>query len=247
METEVILPVSLGIFIIAVLYSSAGHAGASGYIAVMSLFSLSPSFIKPAALVLNILVSALAFWHFRKGGHFSWSLFWPFVLLSIPFAFVGGYLQLQDRIFEILVGVVLILSALRFVYGFEEHDEISTPSKPASIGSGAGIGLLAGMTGTGGGIFLTPLLLIMRWSVPKKAAAVTTLFIFANSISGLAGNITSTLSLPLFSLPFMVAAIAGGAIGSWLGSFRLPGRTIKHVLSVVLLIAGLKLIFVTNS
>lgn len=244
MGVEFLIPISVGIFIIAVLYSSIGHAGASGYIAVMSLFTLSPDFIKPAALTLNILVASLAFWQFRKGGHFSWALFWPFVLLSIPFAFLGGYINLPTRAFSVLVGVVLLASGLRFFFDVCSNGDVAAPPRSVAMGSGAGIGLLSGMTGTGGGIFLTPLALMMRWAEPKQVAAITTLVILANSSSALAGNITSTQALPLFVLPFMLAAVCGGVIGAHMGSFRLRNRTIKRVLAVVLLIAGTKLILV---
>lgn len=244
MGIEILIFVSLGIFIVAVLYSSVGHAGGSGYIAVMSFFAFSPDFIKPAALVLNILVASLAFWQFRKAGHFSWSLFWPFAFLSIPFAFIGGYINLPVRVFSLLVGIVLVASGLRFLVDVKARRKPSIPSRSAAIGSGAGIGLLAGLTGTGGGIFLTPLVLLMRWATVKQVAAITTLFIFMNSASALAGNIASTQSLPFFVLPFMAAAVGGGALGSHLGSFRLPDRTVKRLLSIVLLIAGTKLIVV---
>lgn len=242
MVLQTLLLVSAGIFVIAVLYSSIGHAGASGYIAVMSLFAMSPELIKPAALSLNILVASIGFWQFWRGGHFSWSLCWPFIVLSIPFAFLGGYVNLPTRAFQIVLGLLLLIAAVRFGFEVKLKTEPRAPSTSLAMGSGGGIGFLAGLTGTGGGIFLSPLILSMRWATAKKMAAITTVFILANSISGLAGNITLTYSLPTFALPFMLAAVVGGSIGSYLGSFLLPDTTIKRALAVVLLIAGTKLI-----
>jgi uncharacterized membrane protein YfcA len=243
MAIDYILLLCLAIAIVAFLYSSVGHAGASGYIAVMTLFGLAPTVIKPAALVLNILVATLTAWQFWRAGHFSWRLFWPFALLSVPFAFVGGYLNLPTHIFKILVGVVLLYSAARFLFESASDREPHEPSKPTALCVGAGLGLLSGLTGTGGGIFLTPLLIFMRWAKTKTASAVSALFILVNSVSGLLGNISSTRQLPLFALPLVAAAVSGGAVGSYLGSRQFSPRFIKKLLAIVLTIAGFKLIF----
>ena len=229
------------IFLIAFLYSSVGHAGASGYIAVMSLASLSPAVIKPTALVLNILVASIGSWQFFRAGHFSWKLFWPFAVLSIPCAFVGGYVDLPTHAFKLLVGAVLLLSALYFVWQPHNDSVRSEPSKPVAIGAGGVLGLFAGLTGTGGGIFLTPLLLIMRWARTRNAAAASALFILVNSIAGLLGNVSATSKLPGLVLPLALAAVIGGTAGSYLGSNRFPPALIKRLLEVVLVIAGLKL------
>ncbi|HEY2139577.1 MAG TPA: sulfite exporter TauE/SafE family protein, partial [Chthoniobacterales bacterium] len=170
---EHLLLLTLVIFLVAFLYSSVGHAGASGYIAVMSLFSLAPAVIRPTALVLNILVACIGTFQFWRAGHFSWRLFWPFAVLAIPLAFVGGYINLPTHVFKVLVGIVLLFSAIRFFWRPSEDIVTGEPSRPAAIGIGAGLGLLAGLTGTGGGIFLTPLLLSMRWARAKAAAAVS--------------------------------------------------------------------------
>jgi uncharacterized protein len=231
------------ILVVAFLYSSVGHAGASGYIAVLTLFGLTPAVIKPAALVLNILVASLTAFQFWKAGHFSWRLFWPFALLSAPFAFVGGYINLPTHIFKILVGIVLLYSAVRFLIEPKGDQEPHEPSKPVALSVGAGIGLLSGLTGTGGGIFLTPLVIFMLWARTKAASAVSALFILVNSISGLAGNISSTRQLPVFALPMVAAAVSGGAVGSYLGSRQFSPFFIKKLLAVVLTIAGIKLIF----
>jgi len=229
------------ILLIAFLYSSVGHAGASGYIAVMSLASLSPAVIKPTALVLNILVASIGSWQFFRAGHFSWKLFWPFAVLSIPCAFVGGYVDLPTHAFKLLVGAVLLLSALYFVWQPHNDSVRSEPSKPVAIGAGGVLGLFAGLTGTGGGIFLTPLLLIMRWARTRNAAAASALFILVNSIAGLLGNVSATSKLPGLVLPLALAAVIGGTAGSYLGSNRFPPALIKRLLAVVLVIAGLKL------
>jgi len=244
MATELVLAISGGILMVAFLYSSVGHAGASGYIAVMTLFGLAPIVIKPAALVLNILVACLATWQFWRAGHFSWRLFWPFAITSVPCAFVGGYLNLPTDAFNIIVGVVLLYSAVRFFVQPKPDGEATLPKRPVAISIGAGLGLLSGLTGVGGGIFLTPLVILMGWARTKTASAVSALFILVNSTSGLLGNIVSTKQLPFFTLTFAAAAILGGLFGSFLGSQRFPPILIKRLLGIVLLIAGVKLILV---
>ena len=230
------------VLVVACLYSSVGHAGASGYIAVMSLVGLVPAVIKPTALVLNILVASIATWQFWRAGHFSWRLFWPFAVLAIPCAFVGGYVNLPTHVFRVLVGIVLLFSALRFFSKPMEDTVRSEPARLVAVPTGAALGLLAGLTGTGGGIFLTPLLLLMRWATTKQAAGVSALFILFNSISGLLGNISSTQRVPSFAIPLAAAAVIGGTIGAHLGSKRLPHTAIKRLLAIVLLMAGTKLI-----
>lgn len=243
MILENILLLSVGIVIVAFLYSSVGHAGASGYIATMTLFGIAPDVIKPAALVLNILVACLASWQFWRAGYFSWRLFWPFAILSVPFAFLGGYINLPTHIFKILVGIVLLYSAARFLIEFGPDRDTNPPSKSVAISVGASAGFLSGLTGTGGGIFLSPIMIFLRWARTKEAAATSALFILVNSVSGLLGNISSTKKLPLFALPLVVAAVSGGAVGSYLGSRRFSPGFIKKILAVVLTIAGFKLIF----
>jgi uncharacterized membrane protein YfcA len=232
----------LAVALVALLYSSVGHAGASGYIAVMTLFGMTVSTIRPVALFLNILVACVGTYHFWKAGHFSWNLFWPFALLAVPAAFLGGYLQLPARVLKPLVGVVLLASAGRLFLRRGDPAEVSSPPRVAALGVGAGIGLLSGLTGTGGGIFLTPLLLFCGWARTRQAAAVSALFILLNSASGLAGYFTSGQLIPPFALALAAAALAGGTLGSYLGSRKLPVRAIQFLLALVLLIAGVKLI-----
>lgn len=242
MTIELLCLLIFGVFVIAMLYSSVGHAGASGYIAIMSLLSLAPTVIKPTALSLNILVAAIATWQFYRAGHFSWSLFWPFAAFAVPCAFIGGQLNLPTHLFKVVLGLVLLYSAMRFFMQSKQSLQIHEPPRAYALASGAGIGFLSGLTGTGGGIFLTPLLLFMGWADAKRAAAVSALFVLLNSISGLAGNLTTTKSLPPFIIPLLLAAALGGVIGSYFGSFRIQSAAIKKLLALVLLIAGLKLI-----
>ena len=198
-----------GVLLVAFLYATVGHAGASGYIALMSLAGLAPEEIRPTALVLNILVATIGSVQFYRAGHFRWSLFWPFAVVSVPMAFVGGAIALPTAAFKVLVGVVLLLS---------------------------------GLTGTGGGIFLTPLLLVARWARAKEAAAVSVVFILCNSGAGLLGTLSTTRTLPAIAIPLAAAAVIGGSAGSYLGASRLPHMALKRRLAVVLVIAGLRLI-----
>jgi uncharacterized protein len=232
----------VGVFVVAVLYASVGHAGASGYIAIMALVGMAPEEIKPTALAMNILVAAIGSWQFWRAGHFRWALFWPFALLAAPMAFLGGWLALPGDMFKLLIGVILLWSAAVLWWRPRDDRSTSAPAKPVAIVAGGALGFVAGLTGTGGGIFLTPLLLLMRWAHAKEAAAVSALFILVNSSAGLLGNVSSTRHRPGVIGMLLVAAAIGGAIGAHLGSRRLPAVAIKRVLGVVLLIAGAKLL-----
>jgi len=242
MPPEQITWLTAAVFAVALLYSSVGHAGASGYLAVMALAGLAPAVIKPTALVLNVLVASIGTWQFWRAGHFSWRLFWPFAVLAVPCAFVGGRLNLPAEAFRLLVGVVLLVSAARFFAQPAEPETTRAPSRAAALGVGAGLGLLAGLTGTGGGIFLTPLLLLMRWARTKEAAAVSALFILVNSTAGLLGNLSATRSVPALAAPLAFAAVAGGVVGSYCGSRRLPVAAVRRLLAAVLLVAGAGLV-----
>jgi len=243
MDTAQLAFLYLAIAMIAFLYSSVGHAGASGYIATMTLFGLAATVIRPTALVLNVLVATIGSVQFWRAGHFSWKLFWPFALLSVPAAYLGGYIQPSASILRILIGLVLLFSAARLIFRRGDPAETVAPSKPTAVGVGAGLGFLSGLTGTGGGIFLTPLLLFCRWAHIRQAAAVSAVFILVNSIGGLVGYFTAVRSLPVLGLYLAIPAIIGGAIGSHLGSRRFPVRAISILLAIVLAIAGTKLIF----
>lgn len=238
------LLVCASLLVVAFLYSAVGHAGASGYIAVLTLFGFAPGIIRPVALVLNILVATIGTIQFARAGHFSWTLFWPFAVLAVPFAFVGGYLTLPTHWLKVLLGVVLLFSAARFLMSAGPEPAVRQPSKGLALAVGGGLGLLAGLTGTGGGIFLTPILIFMKWSTTKQAAAASAMFILLNSIAGLAGFATNAANLsvlPANAAWFPVVAVAGGSAGSYLGSRKFDPTIIKRLLAVVLIIAGLKL------
>jgi len=244
-SVPLLLGLSLCILVVAVLYSSVGHGGASGYIAILALFSLAPAAFKPTALVLNILVSAIATFNFSRAGHFSWRLFWPFAATSIPFSFLGGYLRLPTHVYQPLVGIVLLASACRlFPWKDREATDVLRPSITAALVVGAALGFLSGLTGVGGGIFLSPLLLLLGWARVKEVSAVAALFILVNSISGLLGHLGSLQTVPRYVPVLAVAALAGGITGSFFGSSRIPASGIVRALSVVLIIAGIKLLFV---
>ena len=229
-------------FLGAVLYTSVGHAGASSYLALMALFGLAPAVMRPTALVLNILVASLTSFRYVRAGLFRWRVLWPFLAGAAPFAFFGGSLQVPGEIYRPLVGAVLWISAARLLWP-REIRAVSDPHDPpivVGIMLGAGIGLLSGLTGTGGGIFLSPVLLFLGWSNPKVASGVAAVFILVNSIAGLSGNIASVQALPA-SLPLFAASVlAGAVVGTTLG-IRFNATAVIKALGVVLVIAGFKL------
>lgn len=249
-------PVSLSAFDIAILaclifasaclYSTVGHAGASAYLAVMALYGLSPQIMKPTALVLNILVATIASAKFYQAGHFSWRLFWPFALGSIPFAFLGGKIQIDATLYKRIVGAVLLFSACRLFFFKESNSAASVkpPDKVIAVFCGVGIGFLSGIVGVGGGIFLSPLVLLLGWAGARTTAAVSAMFILVNSIAGISGHLAAVRSVPAATWIWAGAAIVGGFAGSHVGSRLLERTVILRVLGVVLVIAGVKLIFV---
>ena len=244
MDPALLLFLSIGILTIAILYSCVGHGGASGYIAVMTIFGLSPMAIKPTALVLNILVSCIASIHFYRAGYFRSSLFWRFAVTSIPCAFIGGYFVLPAYLYKYIVVLILWFSAIQlFVQPVMQSYAIRIPSVHLCLLVGAMLGLLSGLIGVGGGIFLSPLLILMGWAGNKETAAVSAFFILANSSSGLLGYVNGSHVLPPFALNFAFAAVSGGLLGSYLGSRQLPVMSVQKILSVVLLIAGYKVLF----
>lgn len=237
--------VNLGLacFVIAVLYSITGHAGASGYIAVMALLGMAPQEIRPLALTLNVVVSLIATQQFYRAGHFDRKLFLPFVLGSMPLALLGGYVQLPPHWFKWLMGLALIFAAVRVAV--KQPRFIAYPAFIVALLLGAAIGFISGLIGVGGGIFLTPLLLLMGWANAKQAAAVSAPFILLNSLAALAGlNAQAVQWLPHNIFYLVLAVLLGGWLGSFLGSHSFPQQTIARVLSVVLLIAGAKLLYV---
>jgi uncharacterized protein len=232
------------IFLAALLYASVGHAGASGYLAAMALVGVAPSVMKPTALVLNLLVSSIGTVAFARAGAFSWRLFWPFALGAAPLAYFGGALTLPGVWYKPLVGVVLLVAAVRLLSGkLTDRENPQPPPIWLSVLLGAGIGFLAGLTGTGGGIFLTPLLLLAGWSRAKEAAGTSVAFILVNSLAGLAGKPSSLAQLPPQLWLWALAAVLGGSVGALLGSKRLPPPWLRRLLALVLLIAAAKLLF----
>ncbi|HJR07055.1 MAG TPA: sulfite exporter TauE/SafE family protein [Pyrinomonadaceae bacterium] len=244
------ITLALLILLAATLYSSVGHGGASGYLAAMALFGLAPATMKPTALCLNILVASIATFRFWRAGCFSWPLLWPFAVASVPLAFVGGAITLPTNVYKQIVGVTLLYAAFRlFLFTRAKADSAAATATrnaplPLAIFFGALIGLLSGLTGVGGGIFLSPLLLLAGWADTRRTAGVSAAFILVNSIAGLLGNFTSVQALPRAIPYFALAAIVGGLVGSEFGSRRLASVTIRRLLAVVLVVAGVKMIFV---
>jgi uncharacterized protein len=240
------LVLAVAFFAAAVLYASVGHAGASAYLAAMALAGVAPSTMRPTALALNILVASIVTVRFQLAGQLRWRAVLPFLIGSVPFAFLGGFLTLPPGLYKGLAGIVLLVAAGRLFMtagraAATEEPEPQVPTIPA-IGSGAVIGFLSGLVGTGGGIFLTPLLLFARWSGARAAAGMSSVFILGNSMSGLGGNIAAVEGLP-GPLPLWLAAVAlGGLVGAELGARRLGTANLRRALAVVLVIASLKLI-----
>ena len=241
--TDVIL-LSLLIFIAALLYSSVGHGGASGYLAAMALFGVAPEVMKPTALVLNLIVASIGTIRFYRAGYFSWELFWPFAVCSIPCAFIGGWLKLPVGYYKGIIGMVLLSAAWRLAV--KPTTSAGTTTKPVGLllafVLGAGLGLLSGLTGVGGGIFLSPLILLMGWAGVRQTAAISAAFILVNSAAGLLGHLASVKAVPGDIVWWAPAALVGGLIGSELGSRRLPPLAIRRLLAAVLLVAGTKML-----
>jgi hypothetical protein len=245
MDTAIIIALLLAalIFVIALLYSAVGHAGASGYIAAMALFGMAPLVMKPTALTLNIIVALIGTIRFYRAGFFSWRTLWPFAITSIPAAYIGGGLTLPVAIYKSIVGVVLLYSAVRLFWSANSADNRKTTLVPIwmALIVGAAIGLLSGLTGVGGGIFLSPVLLLMHWAKTKETSGVSAAFILVNSIAGLLGQYSAIAYLPNNLVYWAPAALVGGWIGTELGTKLLPISGIRKWLSVVLVLAGLKL------
>lgn len=237
------------IFAGALLYSSVGHGGASGYLAAMALFGLAPEVMKPAALTLNILVTVIASIQYYRSGCFSWPVFWPLALASIPCAFLGGFIVLPSVYYKPLVGVVLLFAAWRFMQEAQQHKtrEITPLPFPVALFLGAGIGFLSGLTGVGGGIFLSPLLILNGWAQTRLVSGVSAVFILVNSTAGLMGVLLGSPQLPA-ALPYWaIAAAVGGFIGAHIGSRRLSNPGIQRLLALVLAVAGFKMILTASA
>ncbi len=231
--------------IVAFLYASVGHGGASGYLAVMALLGVAPALMKSSALVMNVCVSAISFVGFYAAGHFRFRLFWPFALASIPMAYWGGTMTLSDDMYKKILAACILFSIARLLYQFKDTAENKEIPVWTGLLSGGGIGLVSGMIGIGGGILLSPLMLLMRWASLKETAAVSALFIFVNSLSGLVGQWQKNGLHLTGNWQFAVAAtIVGGLLGAYYGSRRFNVPTLRYLLALGLTLASLKLIFV---
>lgn len=246
-DAETALLLGVLFFGAAILYSSVGHGGASGYLAAMGLVGVAPAVMRPTALVMNIAVSSISLYKFTRANGFNWRLFLPFAITSVPMAFVGGRIQLPIAWFGVLVGGVLLFSSVRLFLdtvdrGTSPRAVTGPPPLAMALLLGAAIGLLSGLTGVGGGIFLSPLLVLMGWATVRDSAAPTAAFILINSISGLLGLLSRQPTLP-DALPYWVAAvIAGGLIGATFGARRLGNNAMRRALAAVLFIAGAKMV-----
>jgi len=247
-DDAILLVLAGAMLLAAFVYASVGHGGASAYIAAMALAGLAPTEMRPIALTLNVLVSSLATWKFWRAGHFRWRLFWPFAAVSIPFAYLGGAITLPGQIYKVVVGFVLVYAGWQLWRSFRAGDEmraVRNPAIPLAMASGAAMGLLAGLTGVGGGIFLSPLVLMLGWAGTKQTSAVAAPFILVNSLAGLAaGFVAGTAVLPQATWVLAAVVVVGGWLGAEYGSRRFANPVVRRVLAVVLGVAGAKMVLV---
>jgi len=231
----------LAICLVAFLYSSVGHGGASGYLGLMVLFGIDVALMKPTALTLNLFVSSIAFLSFYRAGFFRLRLLLPFVITSIPTAFLGASLEVPPELYKKILGVCLFIAALRIVIRTGEDGERKKLSIPIALAAGALIGFFSGMIGIGGGIILSPLLLLTRWAGMKETAAASAAFIFLNSLAGLSGHLSAGMEMAPKMALWIGAVMVGGLLGSWTGGFKLSASQLKYLITAVLLIASIKL------
>ena len=232
------------LFAVAFLYASVGHGGASGYLALMALFSIAPEVMKPTALLLNLFVSLTSFIQFYRGGYFRWKVFWPFALASIPMAYLGGLVVVDGNVYKKILGVLLLIPIVRFYFfSNTKVKEKKETNLTLSLLVGGIIGFLSGLIGIGGGIILSPILLLLKWTDQKQTAAISALFIFVNSLSGLAGQLTKGIHFTTDMYAYVVIAFIGGLCGAYFGALKFRQTILKNVLATVLLLAVYKLLF----
>jgi len=230
------------IVIMALLYSSVGHGGASGYLAAMALFSLTPELMKPAALTMNIFVSTLVLWRLSKAGYFNWKLFLPIMTGSVPMAFIGGMLLINVGMYKIIVGLALLLAAVHMIFKVPQHEEPRPVKTVLAVVIGACLGFIAGLTGVGGGIYLSPLLLLLQWTTMRGSAAIAAGFILVNSIAGLLGYWLVVSTFPPGIPVMVICALLGALLGSELAVRRAAPALLRRLLGLVLIVAGMKMI-----
>ncbi len=231
-------------FIVAFLYASVGHGGASGYLAVMALLGFSSGVMKPTALLLNVMVSLIAFVSFYRAKHFRQQLLWPLIAASIPFAFLGSIMPVSEALYKKILGVVLLLSIIRLVMNSSEKPLKPGPKWYVLFIIGAAIGLVSGMIGMGGGILLSPILLLMAWSNQKQTAAISSIFIFLNSAAGIVGQMKTGFNLSPQIITIIAVVLIGGTLGAYIGAEKLKPKNMKYILASVLVLAAVKLILV---
>jgi uncharacterized membrane protein YfcA len=241
---EMMMVFYLLLFFTAFLYASVGHGGASGYLALMALFNITPEVMKPTALLLNLFVAGTSFIQFYRGGHFKWKIFLPLALASVPMAFLGGLVTVDAAVYKKMLGLLLLIPIVRFIF-FRNIpvDQLKKSSIGLSLLIGGGIGLLSGMIGIGGGIILSPIILLLKWTDQKQTAAISALFIFVNSLSGLGGQLTKGIHFSPDMLAYVSIAFAGGLGGAYFGALRFRQDVLKYLLAFVLMMASYKLLF----
>jgi uncharacterized membrane protein YfcA len=232
---------------IAMLYSSVGNAGSSGYLALMALLSFAPEAIKPTSLILNVIVATIASGKYIKEDCYDKKILLPFVISSIPMAFIGGYITLNPKYFKLIAGLFLVVASILLLvreYSRSEASEIKRMPLPYGLGIGAAIGLISGLIGVGGGIFLSPIIISANWTTVKKASGIVALFILCNSLAGLAGHLVGLNKVDHNIIYWIAAVIIGGLLGSHLGTVKFNNKIIVVCLFLVLLTAGLKFLLV---
>lgn len=231
--------------IVAFLYASVGHGGASGYLALMAIFSFAPEVMKPTALLLNLFVAGVAFYHYFKAGFFNKRLFLSFAMASIPLAFLGGMIEIDASIYKKILALLLVFAILKMLNAFgKESEQIKDIKLWQGLVVGGIIGFFSGLIGIGGGIILTPIILLLHWGKMKEAAAVSALFIWVNSAAGLIGQVSSGVEISSKSFILVAVAVVGGFFGSYYGSKKFNNSLLRYLLAFVLIIASIKLFFV---
>jgi uncharacterized protein len=232
------------LFLVAFLYASVGHGGASGYLALMAIFAFSPDVMKPTALLLNLFVSLTSFIQFYRGKHFNWKIFLPFAITSIPMAFVGGAISIDAMVYKKILGLLLLIPIIRFLFFANlKPSELKESNMVSSLFIGAAIGFLSGLIGIGGGIILSPILLLLKWTDMKQTAAISALFIFVNSIAGLAGQLQKGIQFSSDMYLYVAIAFVGGICWAYFGSLKFNQSILKYMLALVLMLAAYKLLF----